>query len=150
MNVLAFAAEGHEGLKGHVEPLIDGQPLSALVKAFEIAKGYTDPAGGYAGISCARRLPQPMPPVAEFVVDDPLFPRDGAKRPVFLGCQCGEWGCWPLLGRVFLDGETVTWDNFTNPFRQTRDYSEFGPFHFAIKEYFLALLNGMALSSRQG
>jgi hypothetical protein len=58
------------------------------------------------------------------------------KRIYLLGCgSCGEVGCWPLLARVEMGVEEVWWDSFEQPFRRQRDYSGFGPFVFAAKQY---------------
>lgn len=58
----------------------------------------------------------------------------GPKTPV-LGCECGEWGCWPLMASITLTPDRVTWDSFEQPHRTTRDYSGFGPFHFDRHQY---------------
>ena len=52
-----------------------------------------------------------------------------------LGCQCGEWGCWPLETRLRLADGVVTWDSFRQPHRPKRDYSGFGPFRFDEQQY---------------
>jgi hypothetical protein len=52
-----------------------------------------------------------------------------------LGCECGEVGCWPLQCSVRSDGHMVTWDNFKQPHRPERSYSQFGPFIFAQDRY---------------
>lgn len=28
------------------------------------------------------------------------------------GCECGEWGCWPLMARSTATADTVTWGAF--------------------------------------
>ncbi len=58
----------------------------------------------------------------------------GPKTPV-LGCECGEWGCWPLLARITATTDLVTWDAFEQPHRKTRDYVAFGPFQFDRHQY---------------
>ncbi|MER7755422.1 hypothetical protein [Kitasatospora sp. NPDC097643] len=58
----------------------------------------------------------------------------GAKTPV-LGCECGEWGCWPLMARITTTADLVGWDTFEQPHRKTRDYAAFGPFHFDRHQY---------------
>ena len=58
-----------------------------------------------------------------------------------LGCDCGEAGCWPLLCRVRLAGDTVIWDQFRQPHRPTRDYTQFGPFVFDAEQYRTAAMN---------
>ena len=51
----------------------------------------------------------------------------GPKTPV-LGCECGEWGCWPLMARITATAELVTWDCFEQRHRISRDYTVSGPF----------------------
>jgi len=52
-----------------------------------------------------------------------------------LGCQCGEVGCWPLEARISFNERSVVWDNFRQPYRPARDYSQFGPFVFEIEQH---------------
>ncbi|WP_326770630.1 hypothetical protein OG978_43610 (plasmid) [Streptomyces sp. NBC_01591] len=58
----------------------------------------------------------------------------GPKTPV-LGCECGEWGCWPLMADITVTPDHVTWNSFEQPHRTTRDYSGFGPFQFDRRQY---------------
>jgi hypothetical protein len=116
-----------------VVPFVDGVSLCDLVATFETAHGYDDPAGGYGGI------------IPEFTrygpLDDYFLARrtsvcrqdDGAQY--MLGCECGEVGCWPLMGRITALETAYRWDRFGNPFREARDYSDFGPFLFERSAY---------------
>jgi len=52
-----------------------------------------------------------------------------------LGCTCGEVGCWPLIASVYQKDDTIRWDEFVQPHRRGRDYSEFGPFTFSRAQY---------------
>jgi hypothetical protein len=38
------------------------------------------------------------------------------KTPV-LGCECGEWGCWPLMARITATTDLVIWDCFEQQHR---------------------------------
>jgi hypothetical protein len=38
-------------------------------------------------------------------------PWPGERVPL-LGCDCGEWGCWPLVATVRSESGTVTWSEF--------------------------------------
>ncbi len=58
----------------------------------------------------------------------------GPRTPV-LGCECGEWGCWPLMAQITVTPDGVTWDSFEQPHRKTRDYTAFGPFQFDRRQY---------------
>jgi hypothetical protein len=52
-----------------------------------------------------------------------------------LGCECGEWGCWPLLAKIVVTADEVRWTDFQQPHRPKRDYSGFGPFGFRRADY---------------
>jgi hypothetical protein len=135
MNYLTFRNESDQSLLGYVEACIDDQPLSERVEEFERSSGYSDPAGGYAGIYPDGFAEETLGNLVAFCLNDPLFPRDGSGGVVFLGCGCGEWGCWPLIGKVIVTGTVVTWTAFKQPYRTNRDYSALGPFHFDLESY---------------
>ena len=61
-------------------------------------------------------------------------------KTALLSCDCGEVGCSPLLARVSVDEDTITWDEFEQPTRPDWDYNGFGPFTFARGQYEQALL----------
>jgi hypothetical protein len=65
---------------------------------------------------------------------------DAQGKTALLSCECGEVGCSPLLARVTMDEDTVTWDEFEQPTRPDWDYGDFGPFTFARSDYEQALL----------
>ncbi|HEY1095136.1 MAG TPA: hypothetical protein VGE61_10565 [Glycomyces sp.] len=54
---------------------------------------------------------------------------------VLLGCDCGDWGCWPLLAQVDVTDTTVTWRHFSNEHRPAWDLSGLGPFTFDRAQY---------------
>jgi hypothetical protein len=64
---------------------------------------------------------------------------EGEGKTALLSCNCGEVGCSPLLARVTVDDDTVTWDEFEQPTRPDWDYDGFG-FTFARPQYEQALL----------
>ncbi|GAA3090316.1 hypothetical protein GCM10017562_71470 [Streptomyces roseofulvus] len=117
-----------------IVPRIDGAPLTELIDVFEIAAGMRPAGDAYGGL------------IPEFFRFGPL--RDhflgrstgtrGPKTPV-LGCECGEWGCWPLMARITATTDLVIWDRFEQPHRTARDYAAFGPFRFARHAYDHAL-----------
>ncbi|GAA1943190.1 hypothetical protein [Kitasatospora viridis] len=113
-----------------VIPCIDGIPLTDLIDRFETA-ARMDPAGdAYGGL------------IPEFYRFGPLEEHfhgrstggTGPKTPL-LGCECGEWGCWPLMVGITVTDEQVVWDSFEQPYRKARDYSGFGPFRFDRRQY---------------
>ncbi|MFF3061445.1 hypothetical protein [Streptomyces sp. NPDC057909] len=113
-----------------IVPRIDGAPLTELIDGFEIAAGMQPAGDAYGGL---------IPEFFRFgPMDEHFHGRStgamGPKTPV-LGCECGEWGCWPLLAGIIVTPNHVTWDSFEQPHRQTRDYSGFGPFYFDRYQY---------------
>jgi hypothetical protein len=113
-----------------VVPEIDGTLLTELIDNFECAAGMTPAGAAYGGL---------VPANYRFGALDRHF-RGGSTEafgpatPV-LGCECGEWGCWPLMARISLTDDVVTWDQFAQPHRPVRDYTAFGPFHFPRTQY---------------
>jgi hypothetical protein len=64
---------------------------------------------------------------------------ESQEKTALLGCNCGEVGCSPLLARVTVDEDTVTWDEFEQPTRPDWDYDGFG-FTFSRQQYERALM----------
>jgi len=114
-----------------VVPQVDGVPLTELIDRFEASAGMRPAGDAYGGLIPRFYRFGPM-------ADHFLGRSVGAKTPL-LGCDCGEWGCWPLLARITVTPAVVTWDAFEQPFRPTRGYTTFGPFEFARPQYDLAL-----------
>ncbi|MEU6663036.1 hypothetical protein [Streptomyces sp. NPDC046821] len=118
-----------------VRPFIDGAPLTELIDSFEIASGMRPAGDAYGGLIPGFYRFGPM--------QDHFHGRSanamGPKTPV-LGCECGEWGCWPLMARISTTADLVIWDSFEQPHRETRDYTAFGPFQFERHQYDDALL----------
>lgn len=126
-----FEVNARSDLGGVTEilPAIGGEPLMALIHTFEVVQGY-QPSGAYGGI---------IPTHFRFGPLDEHYlgrssERPGAKVPL-LGCECGEWGCWPLLARIRATDDTVVWSEFEQPHRRQRDYTDFGPFAFPRAQY---------------
>ncbi|MFB7075888.1 hypothetical protein, partial [Streptomyces sp. NPDC056290] len=78
-----------------IVPHVDGTPLTALVDAYENAAGMRPAGDAYGGL---------IPEFFRFgpMQDHFLGVSTGAMGPKtpFLGCECGEWGCWPLMARI--------------------------------------------------
>lgn len=112
-----------------VEPFVDGQSLVELVAAFEEGQRF-QPSGGYAGLVLSNfRFGE----LRQYLVgEQESWP--GSRVPL-LGCDCGEWGCWPLVATVTVQGDLVTWTDFEQPHRKERDYSGFGPYTFDARQY---------------
>ncbi len=117
-----------------VVPRIDGVPLTELIDRFEADAGMQPAGDAYGGL---------IPQFYRFgPMEDHFHGRStnsmGPKTPL-LGCECGEWGCWPLMAHITVTTGLVIWDSFEQPHRTTRDYSGFGPFQFDRYQYDEAL-----------
>ncbi|MFC4335620.1 hypothetical protein [Salininema proteolyticum] len=134
MNVIAFAVqEFRSGGVSEVVPLIDGTPLTELVDAYEMSRSMRSAGNVYGGLIPAYFRYGPM---------DEHFLGEGFRSSAgtyLLGCECGEVGCRPLLGRISLKSAEVFWTDFVQPHRPERDYSGFGPFAFSRRQYRSAL-----------
>ncbi|MEU4087752.1 hypothetical protein [Streptomyces aureus] len=113
-----------------VVPYIDGSPLTDLIDRFETGAGMHPAGDAYGGL---------VPQFFRFgPMEDHFLGRSagtaGPKSPL-LGCNCGEWGCWPLMADITVTSALVTWDSFEQPHRRERDYSGFGPFQFDRPQY---------------
>ena len=110
-------------------PVVGTRRLADLVTEFETEYGFT-PAGGYAGLVLDYYAFGDLP---RYLTGD-QDPWPGEQVPL-LGCQCGEWGCWPMIACVTVTEATVRWSGFRQPHRDSRDYSQFGPYAFPASEY---------------
>jgi hypothetical protein len=54
-------------------------------------------------------------------------------RIAVLNCTCGDLGCGGVVARIAVDGESVTWSEFSNPRSST--FLPLGPFRFDRSEY---------------
>ena len=121
---------------------VNGVDLPELVRDAELpsarAEGEPDLAGNYVGLVAGYMR---IDLAGQFLGGQgtPLFTRADEKTAL-LGCGCGEVGCSPLMARVTVTDETVTWDEFEQPQRPEWDYDDFGPFTFARGEYERALM----------
>ncbi|MGI5289764.1 hypothetical protein ACQEVF_41385 [Nonomuraea polychroma] len=93
-----------------IVPRIDGAPLTELIDRFEITAGMQPAGDAYGGL------------IPQFFRFGPMLDHFlgwstnamGPKTPV-LGCECGEWGCWPLMARITATVDLVIWDSFEQP-----------------------------------
>jgi hypothetical protein len=105
-----------------VVPTIDGIRLTDIVHNYERTMGYL-PADAYGGL---------IPSWFNFGPLDHHYEGRGfcAPQAVVLGCECGEWGCWPLLASVTAHAGSVTWSEFSQSHRPGWDYEAMGTFRF--------------------
>lgn len=131
---VAFALRPRKDLGDVVEvvPVVAGIELTGRIHQFELQHGMETRPLSYGGLIPA--FFRFGPAEVHYLGRDGAFGSDDGKVPL-LGCECGEWGCWPLRARVIVGDETVTWTDFEQPYRKERDYSGFGPFVFDRHEY---------------
>jgi hypothetical protein len=113
-------------------PYVDGRSLVQLAAAYEAERGYA-PTGGYDGLAPDSFICDSL--AAYFHGEDSVASADGQGRFEVIGCECGQWGCWPLACRIEADTAQVTWSDFAQPHRPARDYAGFGPFVFERAGY---------------
>jgi hypothetical protein len=122
----------------YLEIKIDGEPLEAIARRAELPSARANRqerlAGAYSGLTRleAVRLP------SRYFLSDPALSA-GSDETVLLGCDCGDWGCWPLFAKVDVSESTVTWQAFRNGHRPAWDLSGLGPFEFERGQYESAL-----------
>ncbi len=138
MNRVSFAWRAYEYGAGSGEELaieIDGTSLVELTAAVEKphahAEGHPHLAGSYAGLSRFAMSPEKL---ERHLLGKPALESDDGLA-VLLGCECGEWGCWPLGARIHLDQNIVKWSDFHNRHRGGWDLSALGPFVFDREQY---------------
>jgi hypothetical protein len=125
---IQFERRPSEAAATELVAVVDGVSL-VLVRAFEVSSGYR-PAGGYRGLVLDYFN---FGDLARYLAGE-QDPWPGSEVPL-LGCDCGEWGCWPLIATVAHADGLVEWSSFRQPHRPTWDYSGFGPFRFAETDY---------------
>jgi hypothetical protein len=110
---------------------VNGRPLADL--AADVERAF-DPslAGAYGG------LPPYVVGSVHHYLGRPRATWFGDGDTVLLGCDCGEWGCWPLTAEVVVMHDTVRWSRFRTGHRDW-DLSELGPFEFVRDDYVRAL-----------
>lgn len=136
--VVGFRVSPRAHLAGVLEvvPTVDGVSLTDLVHRFERDAAIETRESSYGGLIPSYFRFGPMD--QHYLAGETAFRTDRGKVPL-LGCDCGEWGCWPLKARIEATPTDVRWDEFEQPHRPQRDYSTFGPFVFSREQYDRAL-----------
>jgi hypothetical protein len=139
-----FAPAGEDfpdGLR-QIKIEVNGVELPDLVREAELPSAQADEeeemAGNYIGLVAGYMR---IDLAGQFLGGrgTPMFDGSGEKTAL-LGCGCGEVGCSPLMARVTVTDDNVTWDDFEQPTRPDRDYEGFGPFTFDRAQYERALM----------
>jgi hypothetical protein len=138
---LAPAGGDYDDELTQIKITVNGTDLVELARQAELpsaqADGEEELAGTYVGLVPGYIR---MDLAGQFLggTGATLAPGDGEKTAL-LSCNCGEVGCSPLLARVTVEEDTVTWDEFEQPTRPDWDYDGFG-FTFARPQYEQALM----------
>jgi hypothetical protein len=121
---------------------VNGVELPELVREAELPSARADEdeeiAGNYIGLVAGYMR---IDLAGQFLGGQgtPMF-TGAEEKTALLGCGCGDVGCSPLMARVTVTDETVTWDDFEQPTRPDWDYEDFGPFTFDRTQYERALM----------
>jgi hypothetical protein len=139
-----FAPAGEEfpdGLR-QIKIEVNGVELPELVRAAELPSARADAeeemAGNYIGLVAGFMR---VDLAGQFLGGQgtPMF-EDSTGKTALLGCGCGEVGCSPLMARITVTDEVVTWEDFEQPTRPEWEYEGFGPFSFDRAQYERALM----------
>ena len=95
-----------------------------------LADGQPDLAGGYDGLYAGKKVRWP----SRHFLGEPALSWFDDGDTVLLGCDCGEWGCWPLTAAVEIVSGEVRWSGFRQGHRDW-DLSALGPFEFKLAHY---------------
>ena len=130
-----------EGLR-QIKIEVNGVELPELVREAELPSARADEeedvAGNYIGLVAGYMR---VDLAGQFLGGQgtPMFENSDGKTAL-LGCGCGEVGCSPLMARITVSDDTVSWDEFEQPTRPGWDYGDFGPFTFDRAQYERALM----------
>jgi hypothetical protein len=139
-----FAPAGEDfpdGLR-QIKIEVNGVELPDLVREAELPSAQSDEeeemAGNYIGLVAGYMR---IDLAGQFLGGQgtPMYEGED-ERTALLGCGCGEVGCSPLMARITVTDETVTWEDFEQPTRPDWDYQGFGPFRFDRVQYERALM----------
>jgi hypothetical protein len=139
-----FAPAGEDfpdGLR-QIKIKVNGAEFPELVRQAELPSARADEeeeiAGNYIGLVAGYMR---IDLAGQFLGGQgtPMFEDDEGKTAL-LGCGCGEVGCSPLMARITVSDDTVTWSDFEQPTRPEWDYDGFGPFTFERGQYERALM----------
>lgn len=122
-----------------LEIKVDGVALEEHARRAELGSARADRqeslAGAYSGLTSLDDVCWP----SRHFLGAPVLSATGGDETVLLGCDCGDWGCWPLSATVRVAAATVTWREFRNEHRPAWDLSRLGPFQFDRDQYESAL-----------
>jgi hypothetical protein len=114
---------------------VDGVALEEHARRGELTSARADRqeslAGAYSALTCLKAVCWP----SRHFLGAPQLSGANDSETVLLGCDCGDWGCWPLFAEVHVSAVTVIWRGFRNGHRPAWDLSQLGPFEFERDQY---------------
>jgi hypothetical protein len=137
MNRVEFTIEADD--EPRMEIKIDGVPLGEIARRIELPSARADRKERLAGAYSGLRLLEAVRWPSRHFLGEPTLPGNYSNETVLLGCDCGDWGCWPLFAKVDVSDAAVTWQAFMNGHRPAWDLSGLGPFEFDRGQYESAL-----------
>ncbi len=149
MDTIRFAVEYSPEYKLYsVAIYINSRNLLEFVREVELPfaaqEGHPEMAGGYVGLP-----PENVLFPSEHFLGQPIRWQQDTQtgKIAVMQCSCGTSGCWPLMARVEVETDVVTWSDFEQPHRMPNwgprhwQYDGCGPFHFERKQYEQALID---------
>lgn len=118
---------------------VDGEPLAKWMKTYELPMATSEGHPGLAGACDA--IKNGSSSLEQYYLGKTKANwGTGQDKTLLLGCVCGVAGCWPLLCKITVEGDTVTWSEFEQPHRdEDWDYSGFAGFVFQKQQYLDAI-----------
>jgi hypothetical protein len=104
----------HEEPEPCIAFLVNGRRLTELVEAAEAERGIG--IGSYQWLDLRNVAGMRR----ELLGQGGRWEGEGIVQ--LLGCDCGERACWPMLARVTMTPDTVTWSGFEQPHRPEWSY----------------------------
>jgi hypothetical protein len=101
----------------YVNETLLAEVVETVEKPFAEAEGHPSISGGYIGASPSQLDGSPT---HHFMGSDGSHRHCGpSDRTLLLVCSgCLESGCWPLMARITVTHDTVSWSDFLQPHRK--------------------------------
>ncbi len=123
-----------KNLGNAVEIIVNGRNLIEVLREIEApwAKWEGSDIGGQY---CGLRPQHVLPPSRHFWGEPSLEYEPGKGKVPILGCSlCGHHHCWPMLVRMSVAGNVVSWTHFEQPHRPKWKYRDLF-FQFDLSQY---------------
>jgi hypothetical protein len=141
VSVSSFEEQVPDGtqLWPHVRLFVNGEDLLDLVREAEEPYAQVDRQRHVAGAYLGLQPGWVLPPSRHFLGEPEADEAIPEGKTILLGCNCGVPECSPLVARVTLTEDTVTWSELGNPNFPSWVLDQLGPFTFNKTQYEAAL-----------